>query len=511
MKSLSSAALLLFTACSTPERAPSPAPAPAAAPAAASASSASAPATVPLVAAQPAAPAPVATAPVPVATAPVPVSAPAGAEAAEEKPAGSEPAARKKARAEEPAAWTQAELERVSEEIKRDVEKLRGLEFKRPVAVELADKQGFLAYARKRQEVAMTPGRVERDERVAKMLGLIPPDIDLMAAYEDLLDDQVGGFYDPSSDTFFLMESFTGGIAKVILAHELTHALDDQHFDIDGTLARLDEETDAELAFQAVVEGSGTSAMNQWAVGHLRELGLEALAGASSMGTEGLADAPPYMWKPLLAVYLRGEGFLTRTAGINAGKAARAADVRRAFEAPPRSTEQILHPEKYWDEERRDEPRRVAFARDLDLAGWEVVGEDTLGELFLALLTMPLDERGGLDAANPFAILKIEYTDDAAEGWGGDRLVLLEKDGAFCLDLVTVWDRPEDAREFEAAVRATLKDSTHASEIVLDEATASVEIRVCDAGTPAEVRPPKLAWTIEPVAGDAGSEAEAPR
>jgi hypothetical protein len=349
--------------------------------------------------------------------------------------------------------WTQAELEAVSEVIRGDVEKMRGMTFKRPVQVKVTDKAGFLDYMKKRQELTQSAERLARDETVAKMLGLIPHDMDLMSTVEEFLKDQVGGFYDPSSDTFFLMDSFTGDLAKIILAHELTHALDDQIFDIDGTLKRMSEETDAEFAFQAVVEGSGTAAMNQWTVTHLKDLDREALLGAQDLGTAGLADAPPYLWKPLIAAYLRGDGFLTRSRTLNISmKAAKVDDIRRAFEHPPRSSEQILHPEKYWDEESRDDPRSVKFETSARPKDWEVLGEDTLGEIMLALLTTPLKERTGLDVKNPLSILGIAYTNTAAEGWGGDRLLLLGKGKERWLELVTVWDSTEDAEQFREAV-----------------------------------------------------------
>lgn len=360
--------------------------------------------------------------------------------------------------------WTQAQLEAVSEEIRGDIEAMRGMKFTRPVQVKVTDKPGFLDYMRKRQALTQSPERLARDEIVAKLLGLIPHDMDLTKTVEALLEDQVGGFYDPSSDTFFLMDTFTGDIAKIILAHELTHALDDQMFDIDGTLKKLREETDAEFAFSAVVEGSGTAAMNQWTVSHLKNLDKNALLNSADLGTEGLSDAPPYLWKPLLAAYLRGEGFLTRSRAMNFSmKAAKVEDVRRAFEHPPRSSEQILHPEKYWDTDKRDEPRRVEFDAARLPKGWNVLGQDTLGEIALALLTTPVAKRTGLDAKNPLALIGIEYTNRAAEGWGGDRLILLGQGDERWLELVTLWDSAGDADEFRTAVAATLADGVQAT------------------------------------------------
>jgi hypothetical protein len=401
--------------------------------------------------------------------------------------------------------WTQAELERVSNDIKADIETMRGMKFERPVKVQVADKKAFLEYARKRQETTETPERRTRDESIAKMLGIVPADMDLQATLERLLEDQVGGFYDPGSNTFFLMEAFGGDLARIILAHELTHALDDQHFDLDGTLKKLGQETDAEFAFSAVVEGSGTSAMNQWTAQHLAGIDKTALVESQDLGTQGLADAPALLWKPLIAAYLRGEGFLIRVAGMNlAMKAAKVEDIQSAFQNPPRSSEQILHPAKYWDADKRDEPRKIEFDTAKLPAGWTVLGQDTLGELYLGLLTTPIDQRKGLDAKNPLSILGIQYTNPAAEGWGGDRAILLGNGDARALILVTVWDTPKDAKEFLDVAESVLvpkaasgeSGSAGGFERTIERAGESDEVvvRVCSGIASGEA--PNVAWKV---------------
>lgn len=407
--------------------------------------------------------------------------------------------------------WTQEELERVSNEIKADIEKMRGMKFERPVKVQVADKKALIDYARKRQETTETPERRARDEAIAKMLGIVPPDVDLQAVLEKLLEDQVGGFYDPASETFYLMEGFGGDLARIILAHELTHALDDQHFDLDGTLKRMGQQTDAEFAFAAVVEGSGTAAMNQWTVQHLASIDKKALLDSQDLGTEGLAEAPALLWKPLIAAYLRGEGFLIRVAGMNiAMKSAKVEDIRSAFENPPRSSEQILHPAKYWNQDERDEPRQIEFDTSKLPEGWTVLGEDTLGELYLGLLTTPIEKRTGLDAKNMLAILGIEYTNAAAEGWGGDRALLLGKGEARSLILVTTWDTPKDAQEFLDAAESVLVPKAATGEAgsagrferAIDRPGASDEIVVTACSGVASREAPRVGWRVSAPAKD---------
>lgn len=374
-------------------------------------------------------PEPVANVPAPVAKAPEPVA---------------------KAPEPEPKSPEQIELERQTEEIRLQIEEIRGMKYTRPVAAKVTDKQGFIEYARKRQDATETPERRERDETVAKLLGLIPFDLDLSKTLESFLEGQVGGFYDPGTNTFYLMQGFQGDLARIILAHELTHALDDQCFGLDKLIQAAGGDTDAEFAIQAMAEGSGTNAMNVWTVKHMAELDKAALLKSGSIGTDGLDTAPTLIWKPLLAAYLRGEGFLVHAESMNLmAKAAKNDDIRACFAEPPLSSEQILHPAKYWDKAKRDDPVHVVLDTSALPKEWKVLGQDTLGELYLALFTQPFAERGGLDVAkNPLSIMGVEYTNKAAEGWGGDRLVLLGNGEARVLYLVTVWDTAEDEDEF---------------------------------------------------------------
>lgn len=413
------------------------------------------------------------------------------------------------------AEWTQAELEKVSAEIAVEVEDLRGEKFQKPVAVQLTDQAGFLEYARKRQAATESPERRLRDETAAKLLGLIPRDLDLQKTFEAFLEQQVGGFYDPGSRTFYLMKTFRGDLARIILAHELTHALDDQLFDLDKLIRGAGQDTDAEFAVQAMVEGSGVNAMNAWTMKHLAQLDRKALSESSDLGTKGLDTAPTLVWKPLLAAYLRGDGFLVHAEGLNMlmGKA-RKEELVACFGAPPRSSEQILHPKKYWDAKKRDDPRRVTLDAAALSKEWQVIGQDTLGELALGLVTQPFAERGGLDAKNALALVNTRYTNATVEGWGGDRLLLARKGEARVLYLATAWDTPQDADEFEAALRELTRpveagaagpeaargawlSGLSALEIVRDPKQAVVTLRIEHGTRPgAEGLPAMLPWDV---------------
>ncbi len=350
-------------------------------------------------------------------------------------------------------AWTQARLEAASARIQTQVEELRGEKFVRAVGVKMSDTASLRAYIQKREAETTSPGRTHRDECSAKLLGLVAPGLDLRALELEVLESQVGGFYDPSSDTFFLMDQMKGTGAKVILAHEFTHALDDQLYDLDKILKTANEETDSELALRSVIEGSGMNLMTRWATAHTDEYSIADLMSLQSMGADVLRKAPPLVWKPLLGTYTAGDAFLAHAAGAKA-KVVASADIGRAFRDPPRSTEQILHPELYWDAAKRDDPARVHFDVAALPKGWTELAQDTLGELALALVTTPVADRKGFDVANPFAALGLKFTNEPAKGWGGDRLILLGRGDDRFLQLVTVWDSTKDAGEFAAAITA---------------------------------------------------------
>ena len=351
-------------------------------------------------------------------------------------------------------ALTRQELVELSNAIQKDIEELRGRKFPRSVRVELTDAEGFLEYAKQKLAEDQSPEDAAREEAVAKLLGMIPPDMDLLQITLDVLEEQVGGFYDPDQEAFYLMSRFRGGIAKIIMAHELAHALDDQLYDIDGRLDELESNSDAMLAYHAVVEGSGTAAMLEWTKRNIGQLSLDDLKDAPGLESPSLAVAPEYVWKPLLATYLHGAAFLVHSESIVKGQSRTPEndDIHQAFTHPPRSTEQILHPKKYWNVEQRDEPRTIGFAADDLPEGWTVEDQDTLGELGLALATWPLKKRSGLDAGDPFAMMNTRYTHAASKGWGGDRYLLLSDGSAHVLRMVTLWDTIDDAAEFAAAV-----------------------------------------------------------
>ncbi len=336
-------------------------------------------------------------------------------------------------------------------ELMAEVEALRGLEFTREVPFDRLDAAGVDRYLTTVLERTGGAERLEFQGDVAKLLGWLAPERNLEVVVRELLVDQIAGLYDPPTERFYLAEGLHPAIVRLTMAHELVHALDDQHFDLGAAMdARLNN-SDALWAYQAVAEGSATLVHNRWTMQNLATLSAEDMRTVQEQTTKGLSDAPEFLWKPLLGAYLAGAAFLVRTDDVLRAQLAqpRPGDVDRALVDPPRSSEQILHPHKYWNADQRDDP----IAVDLDLgglsAGWTSMGEDTLGEIGLAFAT----QRAAANAAfNPLALARLRFTHPAAAGWGGDRHVLLAREGARVLVNYLVFDSEADAGECKEAL-----------------------------------------------------------
>ena len=277
-----------------------------------------------------------------------------------------------------------------------------------------------------------------QDVRLLSLLGLIEPGIDLWQLYADLLTEQIAGFYDTETDGMIVVcGSGFGGVERLTFAHEYTHALQDQTYDIrDGLQYNNDAcDTDSERCFaiQALIEGDATLLQEQW---------LRTFAGDEDRSDllEFFADfdmpvfdnAPPYIQSELTFPYFWGLHFV-RSLYLEGGWAA----VDTAYQNPPLSSEQILHPERY----PKDSPVTLVspnLADELN-SGWEKTVHDVFGEW---ATRMVLNE-----------YLPIDQASLAAEGWGGDLLLFFyqEEDGVEALVLITQWDTMRDAHEFSAA------------------------------------------------------------
>jgi len=352
-------------------------------------------------------------------------------------------------------AMTGAEANRLAAELAPAVEEIRGLKFKRPVPVKVVDDAAARAHFQTRIAKFWPEARLRAEQDVYIDLGLLPPGTDLLDLLFDLLEEQAGGYYDPDSDTFFVLDDMPRSSAPILIVHELTHALDDQHYGIDTLIDPVRTDEDREAALNAVVEGSGSAVMTAFI---LREMGagrlsldtLQEIQKTEAGRAEKVKAAPELLKRALLGPYVLGQAFLFRGSILGAMAGVKPADLDRAFREPPRSTEQILHPEKYWDAGKQDPPRPVGLP-DLSQvlgAGWWLAAEGTFGEMGAAILTA----REGLDLDSAAIALASGWSNEAAAGWGGDRWQHYRSAERRATLLATRWDTEADAGEFERAV-----------------------------------------------------------
>jgi hypothetical protein len=221
------------------------------------------------------------------------------------------------------------------------------------------------------------------------------------------------------------------------------------------------------LAIGSVVEGSATALMYRYmqqemATGAYDAKAVQAAAAREAKRSAAFFEAPPY-FRTLAATYICGQSFLRKGRSMlqvmndredrGVGEA-----LRDCVQRPPQSSEQILHPEKYWDADLRDEPVRIVDAKVdgiLQAASRSVVHRDTVGELLCAILTRT--DRNASTATAALMSNPSWWTNSAAKGWGGDRFFLVAHDGAAEVPLVlravwiTAWDTTTDRDEFTAA------------------------------------------------------------
>ncbi|HUS85147.1 MAG TPA: hypothetical protein VMX56_08370 [Anaerolineales bacterium] len=278
-----------------------------------------------------------------------------------------------------------------------------------------------------------------QDVRLLSLFGLIDPEIDLWQLYADLLAEQIAGFYDIETDEMIVIcGSGFGGVERLTFAHEYAHALQDQIYDIRDGLQYNNDACEAEsercFAAQALIEGDATLLQEQW----LRTFAgdedrSDLLEFFADFDMPVLAGAPAYIQAELTFPYFWGLSFV-RTLYLAGGWAA----VDTAYQHPPLSSEQILHPERY----PKDSPVDLISPNASDALNprWQKTAHDVLGEW---ATLMVLNE-----------YLPIDQASMAAEGWGGDLLLFFyqEDDGVEALALITQWDTIRDSHEFSAAL-----------------------------------------------------------
>jgi hypothetical protein len=325
--------------------------------------------------------------------------------------------------------------------IARRLERVRQLRFDRLPRVRHVSGSQARADALRDLDRAVPRGELAAEERLLKLLELLPPGSKLRDLLGKAFASVVGGYYMPRTRTLSIVgEGASGGLlGEITLAHELTHALEDQHFGIDSS-GSTGYRRDSAAAESALHEGTATIAMVDYVVlqqagtanvpASLREQALNALDDAVVPESSGL---PRYLREGLVFPYVTGARLVNRIEGRGGWSA-----VDRALKDPPTSSEQVMHPAKY------DAGERPVRVRVRPPGGTQLIEQGDFGEF---------DTEQLLRAANGRARSR-----RAAAGWGGGGFALWRVGGdRYGLELRWVWDRAPDAREFVSALRRTAK------------------------------------------------------
>jgi hypothetical protein len=329
---------------------------------------------------------------------------------------------------------------RAADEVLAQMSKLLDLPIKEPLKKSLRSKQEIRDYLIKAEKEDKDEVQRDADTKTLEAFGLIPKGFPLDSFMLDVLTDQIAGLYDPKAKEFYIADWIAPDEQRSVMAHELTHALEDQSYHIDPWIKAARPNDDAELAREAVSEGSAMAAMVDYSLRE-QKMGVRDLPDVTLLLRSGavdemskdphLATAPPYIRDDLLFPYLAGTTFSQQFLKAHAGWS----DLNILFANPPVSTQQIMHPDLYLAGVK---PEKVVLPdwKKLLPADWKFLEENVMGEF-------NLDE-----VLKQF--LGQERADKLAEAWRGDRYASFQnqKTNQILLVFLVDLDSVEDASRF---------------------------------------------------------------
>lgn len=345
---------------------------------------------------------------------------------------------------------------------------LRKLPFKTVVNRDVTAREALKTFLLKEIDEDKPAEEYRGDELGMKALGFIPKDMNYKEIMIRVYSEEIAAFYDPKTKTMHLIREpdkkdakpkglletllrggggFNKEENKTVIAHELTHALADQTYDLDKMQHAIKHDDDRAMALSALIEGEATLTMmaaqlKDWTGTEIVKVRSEDLDRTFSLmgplmtlGTgKSMRDAPPILADSLIFPYIRGLVFCAKLVNDGGWPA-----IDLAYKNPPLSTEQVLHPEKYLL--KPDVPTELDLGKIDAGSEWKEVTRNVVGEMQMAVL------------------LKAHAGKDAASGWDGDQFAAFEgAEGRLALIWATTWDSEADAREF---ARSYLRFQTH--------------------------------------------------
>jgi uncharacterized protein YbdZ (MbtH family) len=380
-----------------------------------------------------------------------------------------------------------AELVRIVESMLPAIERLSGLDRTATLRMRYQSRDAARQYVEQRLHAEMPPERLDGVRRTYVALGLVPDTLDLQQLLLDLYTEQVLGYYDPGSETLYIIEGEDADALRPVIAHELVHALQDQHTNLDSIIA-AERGNDRQTAAHAAMEGHAMIVM--FAVlseaATRRRIDPAALPNPSDELGPALAAqnelypvfrrAPAIVRETLLFPYIHGASFVHELW--------RSMQPMERYPAPidtllPQSTTQVLHPRERFISERRA-PVEIGFTALP--AGWRSVEENTFGQLETSIF---LAQHLG-DSARAMA-----------EGWAGDRFVLLSDGVADVLHWISIWEDDAVADRFaDAAARAAAVRSDRRVVLRREDAAGRPAVRIIDAPADVTAVPPVPAYEV---------------
>lgn len=395
-------------------------------------------------------------------------------------------------------------MKRRVEAIMKDVEEIRGRKFEKPIEAVNQSQSDFADYVDRELDRQMPFSRFEHYGKVVRKLGLHSgPEIeDFRGMAKLLMTSQAAAYYDPKTAKFYVLYSTLPPIfSGTLYSHELTHGLQDQHFDLDRFVMQQATEglnDDELLARQAVVEGEASLVMTIWqmksltgkdpsdatldaavrvqasmnmdAIRRQTEASLDMISADEGAGdlrrsVEAMDDIPNFMLETMIGAYLKGMGFVHAVR-----KAGGWEKVDELYRDPPVSSEQILSPEKYLAGERPYSLKWQDFAEADVFEGWRLLETNALGELGWRLV---FDEQG----------LPPRDATRAAHGWDGDAFAVLMNEADendLILLAYTCWDDADEAAEFAEAYEKVAKAKYPNGEEPVDIGVQDKEVMIVE-------------------------------
>ena len=336
-----------------------------------------------------------------------------------------------------------------------------GLPIKHDVKPRLTKRDEVEAYIQKNMKEDKDAQRLERSEVVLKKFGLLPRDFDLRNFLVAMLREQVAGYYDPRNNTVNLLNWVDVEQQKPVLAHELTHALQDQSFGIEKWLkapeaadkkdpSPSDIGSDEECAArQAVTEGQAMVVLLDYELAPTGQTLANSPQIADALKREmvvGTPDSPSFQTAPIFLKetltfpYRYGLDFTTALQRAGGKELAYAG----AFKNPPKSTREIMEPQTYLSHEKLEPMKMLDFEKDF--TGYERFDIGAMGEFDVAVLVEQYVGRDEAAALYPH--------------WRGGYYFAgrpkADKSAPLGLVYVSRWSSPAKAAEFAAVYAKSL-------------------------------------------------------